>query len=68
MTDRDELAAHVGWLIWCMSEGYVTAEDRAILSNWLLDDDATLTPDDQADKAALLVMADEVLADMERAR
>jgi hypothetical protein len=45
-----------------MTEGYVKAEDRAILDNWLLDDDADLTEHGRALKADLLVMADEVLA------
>lgn len=63
---RDKLRAHVGWLIWCYGQGYVKAEDRAPLTNWLLDDPVTLHPDDAALRPHLLAMADEVLATIER--
>lgn len=62
MADNDH-RAHVGWLIWCVSEGYVKAEDRAVIRNWLLYDDRDLNPHDVDLKADLLAMADEVLAD-----
>jgi len=58
----DPLAAHIGWLVWCLDQGYKTAEDRAHLSNWLLEDDATLSDEDWVSKAALLDGADEVIA------
>jgi hypothetical protein len=57
---------HLAWLIWCMSEGYVKAEDRAILSNWLLDDPATLHPHDAELRPHLLGMADEILTSLIR--
>jgi hypothetical protein len=53
---------HLAWLIWCFNEGYVTAEDRAVSGpNWLLDDPATMHPDDAKLRPHLLTMADEVL-------
>ena len=52
---------HVAWLLWCFHEGYVKAEDRAILTNWLLEDPSTLHPQDAALRPHLLAMADEVI-------
>ena len=68
MRMADEKAAyedarlHLAWLLWCFNEGYVNAEDRAIMTNWLLADPANLHPDDVALRPHLLAMADEVLA------
>ena len=62
---RDAARFHLAWLLWCFNEGYVTAEDRAISENWLLDDPATLHPDDAVLRPHLLAMADEVLAVLE---
>ena len=61
MTDDRE---HIAWLLWCLSEGYTKAEDRAGMTNWVASDNPWLTPEDQALKADLLAMADEVLAAM----
>jgi len=47
---------------WCVNEGYVKAEDRAILTNWFLDDPASLHPRDAADRDGWLSTADEVIA------
>ena len=58
MADRE----HVAWLMWCLNQGYVNAEDRSILSNWLKDDPDTLHPDDARLRPHLLAMADEVIA------
>ena len=57
--------SHLAWLIYCYAEGYVTKEDRAILTNWLLDDPETLVPSDRVLRSHLLTMADEVLATLE---
>lgn len=56
-TPRERLA----WLMWCYQQGYTNAEDRAILTNWMLEDPATLHPDDAKLRVHLLAMADEVL-------
>lgn len=48
--------------MWCFSQGYVTAADRAIMTNWLLEDPATMHPDDEALRSHLLAMADEIAA------
>lgn len=61
MTEK-RIREHVGWLIWCVSQGYVRAEDREGLTNWLLEDDSGLHPADVELKAGLLAAADEVLA------
>lgn len=53
---------HTAWLLWCISEGYTKAEDRAIEPNWLENDPTTLHPDDAELRPHLLAMADEVLA------
>jgi len=48
---------HLAWLIWC----YTNPADRAILTNWMGDDPATLTDDDVRTRRELLGMADEML-------
>lgn len=48
--------------MWCLDQGYVNAEDRAISDNWLEKDPATLHPDDARLRPHLLSMADEVIA------
>jgi hypothetical protein len=53
---------HLAWLIYCYDQGYTTPAHRAILTNWLGDDPATLHPDDVVRQRNLLRMADEVLA------
>jgi hypothetical protein len=53
---------HLAWLIWCFDQGYVNPRDRAILTNWLLDDPARLNPHDAKLRLQLLAMADEILA------
>ena len=52
---------HIGWLLWCINEGYGRA-DREDMNNWLLRDDTTLTEEDLQVKAVLLDLADEVIA------
>lgn len=52
---------HLAWLMWCYQEGYVNVEDREGMENWLLDDPATLHPDDAKLRPHLLAMADEIL-------
>jgi len=60
---RDEaVRCRVAWLMWCLNQGYVNVEDRAILGNWLEEDPAALHPDDAAQRPHLLAMADEVIA------
>lgn len=62
-THPDDARHHLAWLIWCWQEGYKTPEDRAVGGgNWMMDPDEKLHPDDIRDRAALLQMADEVLA------
>jgi hypothetical protein len=60
MAENDPVA-HLAWLMWCYKQGYTNAEDRAILTNWMRDDPATLTPHDIAERAHLLEMAAEIL-------
>lgn len=50
---------HLAWLMWCYSEGYVNAVDRALMDNWFgehQDND-----EDESTRQSLLAMADEVL-------
>lgn len=62
MTGAGETSrTHIAWLIWCFQQGYVKAEDRAILDNWLDDDPATLHPRDAELRPHLLALADEVI-------
>jgi hypothetical protein len=61
MSDRDKVRYHLAWLMWCFHQGYIKAEDRVGMENWLLDDPATLHPADAALVPYLLEMADEVL-------
>lgn len=62
MSERSSARVHLAWLMWCYQQGYVKAEDRAGMTNWLLEDPMTLHPDDAALRPHLLAMADEVLA------
>jgi len=59
--DEEALRAEVAWLIWCLAEGYIKPEDREILTNWLLEDPATLHVNDVVAKPHLLAMADQVI-------
>lgn len=52
----------VAWLLWCANQGYIKAEDRAVLTNWFLDDHRTLNIDDYESREGWLSMADEVIA------
>lgn len=52
----------VAWLLWCANQGYIKDEDRAVLTNWFLDDHRTLNIDDYESQAGWLSMADEVIA------
>lgn len=55
--------AHVAWLLWCANQGYLKAEDRAILGgNHFLEDPQTLHQRDRDERPGWLQMADEVLA------
>jgi hypothetical protein len=59
---NEALRRHVAWLMWCLDQGYVNAEDRAVLTyNWLEEDPAMLHPDDAARRPHLLAMADEII-------
>lgn len=58
----------VAWLLWCANQGYVMAEDRAIVPNHFLDDPDTLHPTDRAELLGWLGMADEVIAAIEAER
>jgi hypothetical protein len=62
MMTAPDLRERIGWMLWCLDQGYVKAEDIAILNNWLLEDEATLTAEDRALKVSLLEMADLVIA------
>ncbi len=53
---------HLAWLMWCYQQGYTNAEDRAILTNWFLDDPANDHREDAKLRVELLAMADEILA------
>ena len=55
----------VAWLLWCANQGYLNAEDRAILDNHFLTD-GPHHPDDQVEH--WLAMADEVLAAIDAER
>lgn len=57
MTDRYDIA----WRIWCWQEGYNNPDDRAILRNWMRDDENSMHPNDIRDRDALLPIADEVI-------
>ena len=59
---RPDVRSHLAWLMWCYQQGYTNPLDREGMTNWLLDDPATLHPDDAALRPRLLAMADEILA------
>jgi len=54
----------LAWLMWCFDQGYRTPEDRALMTNWMLEPDDQQHPDDLVEKEQLLRMADEVLVAM----
>jgi hypothetical protein len=66
----EDARTHLAWLMWCFQEGYVKAEDREIITNWLTDpaELAALTPQDAKLRENLLTMADEVLTVLEGER
>lgn len=60
----DAARYHLAWLMWCYKQGYVRAEDRAVMTNWLKHPESVLNPLDIEERDALLAMATEVLAAM----
>lgn len=60
--NADSVRYHTAWLLWCFNQGYVKAEDRSILTNWLLEPAGQLSRDDLTLRANLLAMTDELLA------
>ena len=53
----------VAWLLWCANQGYIKAEDRAVLSGGPDTFVADMQhPDDLAELPGWLDMADQVLA------
>ena len=52
----------VAWLLWQVNEGYITAEDRAIGTNWFLSPVGSEHPDAEAERPHWLALADEVVA------
>lgn len=63
-----DVVVTLAWLMWCYKEGYVRAEDRAPMTNWLRHDPAILNPLDVEERDALLTMATEILAAWEAER
>ena len=59
-----ELRDRIAWLLWCANEGYLTADDRAGVSNIFTADPATLHPDDVFSLPKWRGMADAVIADL----
>jgi hypothetical protein len=59
----DATREHVAWLLWCANQGYLLAEDRAVLSGG---PDTFISdmqhPDDLGQLPGWLDMADQVLA------
>ena len=53
---------HLAWLMWCFEQGYRTPEDRAIMENWFGEHQDNAT--DETTRQSLLVMADEVFAEL----
>ena len=51
-------ALHLAWLMWCYRQGYTNPRDRAIPTNWMLEDPDTLTADDRRERAQLILMED----------
>lgn len=53
----------MAWLLWCANQGYILAEDRAVLSgDMFLEDPLQLHRDDLKNRPGWLDMADSVLA------
>jgi hypothetical protein len=52
----------IAWRIWCWQQGYGKAEDRAIMDNWMRNDDERLTEKDMKDRDDCLSIADEVIS------
>lgn len=57
-----DVRTHLAWLMWCFQQGYVKAEDRVGMTNWVVLPDEELSLDDVITKENLLMMSDEVLA------
>lgn len=59
----DATREHVAWLLWCANQGYILAEDRAVLNGGPETFVADMQhPEDRAKLPGWLDMADQVLA------
>ena len=54
----------IAFLLWCYQHGYVSAQDRLGMNNWMLGDPAKMHPDDVIERANLLELADEILKEI----
>jgi hypothetical protein len=61
-----DLRTRIAWLLWCANQGYILAEDRALVDNIFEADPTTLHSDDQRDVPGWLDMADAVIRELER--
>jgi hypothetical protein len=56
---NSDAATTLAWLMWCFQEGYKTAEDRAVMENWMGEHQDNA--EDESTRQALLEMATEIL-------
>ena len=55
----------VAYLLWQIDQGYITAEDRAISTNWMHESEDRLHPDDVTSRKAFLEAADTLIEIMD---
>lgn len=56
----------VAHLLWQVNQGYLTAEDRAIGTNWFAEPVEDQHEDDQAERPHWITLAEEVIAEVRR--
>jgi hypothetical protein len=61
---KESTVERVAHLLWQVNEGYLTAEDRAIGTNWFAEPVENLHPDDQAERPHWIALAEEVIAEV----
>lgn len=62
--ESDQTRVRIAWMMWALNDGYLKPEDRAVMDNWMLLPDESLTQIDRETKLYYLVAADELLREL----
>jgi hypothetical protein len=64
MGANESSVERVAYLLWQINQGYLTAEDRAVGTNWFTEPVEALHPDDLFMRAHWIAVAEEVIAEV----